>query len=209
MRKGKIKEIIKNLLVVIIVTLILISILALIYSFTQQNIAINETLFKKKAILLAAGFSLPSKNIDILNLYDQSIKELIKKEDVEVYLFINNTISNKDILSSGYVLIFTGAGLWGEINTALAFGKDLKTIAGIEFISQNETPGLGGRITEDWFKKQFKGKKDIKDIVPEKSVSKENEIAGITGATNTTKYVLKLIELGRKYVEDLNLKVLE
>lgn len=206
MRKGKIKEIIKNLLIIIIITVILISILALIYSFTQKNILINETLFKKKAILLAAGFNLPSKNIDILNLYDQTIKELIKKEDIEVYLYINNSLQEEDVLSSGYILIFTGAGLWGEITTALAFGKDLNTIAGIEFISQNETPGLGGRITESWFKKQFRGKISITEIIPEKNMPGQNEISGITGATNTTKYVLKLIELGKKYIEDLKLK---
>ena len=30
-------------------------------------------------------------------------------------------------------------------------------IVGLDIISHSETPGLGGRIEEDWFKEQFRG----------------------------------------------------
>ncbi len=209
MKKDKIKEIYKNLIVIIISTAFLISILALIYNYTKDKILINETLFKKKAVLLAAGFALPDKNQDILNIYNQSIEELGIKNNVEIFRYKNLALKDEDLFSKGYVIVLTGSGLWGEITMALAFGKDLKTIAGIEFISQNETPGLGGRIVEPWFKRQFKGKINITNIVEEKQKAAENEISAITGATNTTKYVLKIIENGKKYLEQFNLSKFE
>lgn len=209
MRKGKLKELIKNLSVVIIVTFILISILAILYSFTQQRIKINESLFKKKAILLAAGFTLPFKYNDLIDLYNSSIKEFLIKNDLEIYSFYNKELADSDIFAKGYVLVFKGPGLWGEITVALAFGKDLQTISGIEFINQNETPGLGGRITESWFKKQFRGKKNIVKLVSEKEIPSDDEISAITGATNTTKYVLNLIETGKNYIKSFQLPKFE
>lgn len=209
MKKQKFKEIGKNLVVIIIITIVLISILALIYSFTQSRIKENETVYKKRAILFASAIAIPSSYSDLINLYKDSIEELGEKDGVEIFKFINKQKDSADILSKGYVLIFSGPGLWGEITLALAFGKDLETIAGIEFISQNETPGLGGRIQEKWFKEQFRGKKNIIKLVSEKEKPKEDEISSITGATNTTKYVLNLIELGKEYIKRLNLEKIE
>jgi len=54
----------------------------------------------------------------------------------------------------------SGPGLWGTITIILAASAD-GVIRGIEIVSQNETPGLGGRIDEPVFKKQFVGKKTI------------------------------------------------
>lgn len=206
MRKEKLKEIIKNLLVVIVVSLILVSILALIYSLTQNRIKINEALVKKKAVLIAAGFSIPQNITDILKLYDSSIKEIQKDDQIEIYKYENKQIDEDNVFNTGYVLIYTGPGLWGEITIALGFGKDLKTISGLEFLAQNETPGLGGRIVEPWFKSQFKGKVNILRIVNEKQKPLDEEISGITGATNTTKYVINLINIGKEYINQLDLK---
>ena len=209
MKKDKIKDLFNNLIVVIIISIVLISILAIIYSFTQERIKGNETIFKKKAILIAAGFALPSKYSQIIELYNSSIKELGVQDKVEIYSYINKKVGEENILSKGYVLIFSGPGLWGEITIALAIANDLETIAGIEFISQNETPGLGGRIVESWFKNQFKGKNKITKLVSEKEIPADDEIASITGATNTTNYVLNLIKMGKGYIKSFNLTKLD
>ncbi|MDN3513123.1 MAG: FMN-binding protein [Candidatus Brocadia sp.] len=66
---------------------------------------------------------------------------------------------------------------------------DLETLKGIEVLDHSETPGLGGRITEDQFKKQFIGKKLRPKILVVKGRKAEgdNEVDAITGATNTSK----------------------
>ncbi len=62
-----------------------------------------------------------------------------------------------------YVIPIEGNGLWDIIKGYLALGTDLNTVKGVSFYEHKETPGLGARITEDWFKDNFKGKKILDD----------------------------------------------
>jgi Na(+)-translocating NADH:ubiquinone oxidoreductase C subunit len=66
---------------------------------------------------------------------------------------------------------------------------DMETLKGIEVLDHSETPGLGGRITEERFKKQFIGKKLKPRIMVVKGRKSEgiNEVDAITGATNTSR----------------------
>ena len=72
---------------------------------------------------------------------------------------------------------------------------DMETLKGIEVLDHSETPGLGGRITEEQFKKQFTGKKLRPKImvVRGKKAEGNNEVDAITGATNTSKGIESFI----------------
>ena len=75
------------------------------------------------------------------------------------------------------------------ISIFICVEPDMETLKGIEVLDHSETPGLGGRITEESFKKQFAGKK-VKpnlSIVKERKAANPNEVDAITGATNTSK----------------------
>lgn len=85
-----------------------------------------------------------------------------------------------------YALPFEGAGLWGTIRGYLALSEDLSTIIGITFTEQNETPGLGGRIEEAQFRDQFR-QMELKPL------RYEGELQAITGATQTSASVLRII----------------
>lgn len=97
----------------------------------------------------------------------------------------------------GFVVTKFGYGFnkAADITLFICVGPDLETIMGIEPLDHAETPGLGGRMTEDAFKKQFVGKK----LTPKLSfvrVGKEtgdNEVHAITGASYTSKGVEKII----------------
>jgi len=78
----------------------------------------------------------------------------------------------------GYAFLAMGKGYGGDIKILVGL-EDETTIKGITIISQSETPGLGGRITEDSFASRFAGL-NIKDITLTKD---GGEIDGITGAT--------------------------
>lgn len=58
-----------------------------------------------------------------------------------------------------YIIPLSGLGLWDAIWGYLAVKEDYVTVRGTAFDHQAETPGLGARITEDWFQQQFGGKK--------------------------------------------------
>ena len=67
---------------------------------------------------------------------------------------------------------------------------DKRTITGIAFYEQSETPGLGGRIVEDDFRGQFAGKvlrpgDTMMGIIPASETLNESQVHAITGATQT------------------------
>jgi RnfABCDGE-type electron transport complex G subunit len=96
---------------------------------------------------------------------------------------------------SGYAFIASGSGYGGDIDILVGLGSDLK-IKDISILKQTETPGLGGRITEDTFTGQFKGLSASEVALR----SDDGTIDAITGATISSKAVVdtvreKMIEI--------------
>ena len=84
-----------------------------------------------------------------------------------------------------------GAGLWGPIWGYVAVNED-KTIRGVYFDHESETPGLGAKIKDDpAFRAEFEGKPVIYSAdAPAFSIVKggasvDNAVDAITGATMT------------------------
>lgn len=72
-----------------------------------------------------------------------------------------------------------GKGYGGDVNVIVGFDVTADTLVGISVTTHKETPGLGSRIQEPAFTKQFKGK------APEKATLKKDggDIDAISGAT--------------------------
>ena len=166
------------LLFMLIITALCISITAELYLSTQERVSANESLFLRKTILEAAGVEYPDDFIKISELYESSVRE----SDGIYYV----TDSNGDLV---YVLPFSGPGLWGTINLMIGYNSRLDALTGIGIVSQNETPGLGARIEESWFKQQFAGKWGPFTLVEEGTADQPDEIDGITGATRTSRSI--------------------
>lgn len=87
-----------------------------------------------------------------------------------------------------------GQGFWGPIQGIAAVDPEGKAIIGLAFYKHMETPGLGGRMTEEWFQNQFKGLslRPLKDgkkifyLIPEGTSRKPEELDAITGATQSS-----------------------
>lgn len=116
-----------------------------------------------------------------------------------------------------YIVPMTGAGLWGGIWGYVALDDDCETVFGTYFSHESETAGLGARIVEEWFQDSFKGKKlyadgDDKTIAlsvvkkgKEGTMSPDNYVNGVTGATLTSNGVDEMIKDGlSKYQDILN-----
>ncbi len=116
--------------------------------------------------------------------------EKIKTVDYDLYIVFN---SSGDTL--GYAMPIEGNGFQGKIRMMIGIKPDLKEITGLEVLEQAETPGLGDRIREDEFRKQFANLVTnplvewIKGSKPEKA----NQIQTITGATISSKSVVAII----------------
>ncbi len=183
-----------------IITLIFISILATFYQLSYEKVKRYQEMQLKKMVLEV--FELPIENIknDFINFIT-----IQKIEDLQYYE------ARIDSVLLGYCFPISGNGLWGTIQALLAVTPDFGKIINIEIMNQNETPGLGSRITEDWFKKQFKGKHIIDNdvvvsfiLIPENETTGDNDIKKITGATTSSQAVLDMIY---KNIEKYNLEL--
>jgi len=83
---------------------------------------------------------------------------------------------------SGVVFKASAKGYSGAIVTMVAMLKD-GTISAIKVLSQNETPGLGAKISESGFSSQFTGCKDL------------SAVQAITGATISSSAVIESVKM--------------
>ncbi len=105
---------------------------------------------------------------------------------------------------------FTGMGLWGPIKGVLALESDLRTIKSVSFYQQEETPGLGGEIGADWFRRQFENKQLLSAegqaefrVLKPGAQAGPTEVDGISGATMTSQRVgLMLDNLAKSLAEE-------
>jgi Na+-transporting NADH:ubiquinone oxidoreductase subunit C len=156
---------------------------------TSQQVKKNQELFMIRAVLNAMGIPYTSDDeaIDIF-------KSKVTMETKDSYNLFSAEVDGEKV----YAILFNGSGLWGNISGVLAVNSDVSRIVGIDFISQSETPGLGGRIEESWFKEQFRNEAivDGKVLVSTTKVpdSKDDgQVDAITGATLTSKSIEKII----------------
>lgn len=170
---------------------VFVGVLAFFYQSTKGRVENYRQTQKMKTVL--SLFSLPTDNA--AESYRQHISEKSTKDGYVYYQ------AKSDTLLLGYAFPIYGKGLWSSLEAMLSVSADYQTILGLEIIEQAETPGLGGRITENWFRDQFKGKSlfDGKSVtsftlIGEDSQTKNNmDIRQITGATLSSSSVLKMI----------------
>lgn len=158
--------------------------------YTAPLIAKNEELKLKSSVLDALEISYDKSKI--ISVFDDKV-EVLNRANSAFY------VASDGILAFG----FYGPGLWGPISGIISLEKDLKTIRKLKVTHQEETPGLGGRIAEEVYLKQFKNKEVLPRIVfmPEGKSSKKNEVDSITGATGSSRAFEKLInENVQKYL---------
>ncbi len=170
----------------VLLTVVFISAVSGLFLSTKERVELNETLNLKRAVLYAAGIEYPAGDpAGVQEVYSQRVREVGQTEGRPEYYEIL-----KDNSVTGYAAFVSGAGLWGQIVAIFGFEQSLDEFTGVEFIEQNETPGLGARITEEWFKEQFRGKQGPFSLVEEGTADAPGELDAITGATRTSNAVL-------------------
>jgi Na+-transporting NADH:ubiquinone oxidoreductase subunit C len=170
----------------VLLTGILVFALAFAYEGFKPAITGNEQLRERRAVLDSLGLDQGLSDGEV----NATFESLIKPSDVngnEAYEYM------QDGEVKGYALPFTGAGLWGSISGYLGVNADMTRTTGIVFTSQNETPGLGGRIDEAQYKEQFRGLPVDSDRPIEYGDHSDYRVDAITGATQTSSAVLRMV----------------
>lgn len=187
----------KGYLYTILFTMICAAVFTSILAFAQTaltpKISENQTVFIRKAIMYSFNMDINGTNDEINKRFDQFVKP-DPKNGVEAYKQVDESGN-----AVAYAFPFQGSGLWGQLKGYLALDKDMKTVKGITFTEQNETPGLGGRIDESPFKEQFRGL-----VMPEGELKYgkigDKQIDAITGATLTSNSVMRILNDAKKSV---------
>lgn len=132
----------------------------------------------------------------LIEIYEANIKEQAASDELTYYEYRPASASGS---LEAVAVRFAGPGLWAPVKGFLALEADKRTIRGITFYEQEETPGLGGDIVTDKFRNQFAGKSIVDSngkagiIIGPGKQSLSNGVDGITGATMTCDKVQQMI----------------
>ncbi|MGO1468702.1 MAG: FMN-binding protein [Tissierella sp.] len=173
-----------------LVTAVFAALLATLdYSTAEQIEFLANTELQEKILYV---FDIPVESEDPEEI-DKQFEETIETKELEnnkkLYLLEEN---GED---KAYAFPVSGSGLWGNIEGYAGISADYSTLIGIDFISHSETPGLGGRISEEWFKEQFRGidLEDPKDEYIIYTPASGGNVDAITGATLTSQSVREFL----------------
>lgn len=171
----------------LVISAVIALVLASANAFFKPMINQNTLVADRKAILYVFGADTQGSSEDILSRFDANVKPATVS-GIDVYRQVDAQGKTQAL-----AVPFEGAGLWGTIQGYLGVSPDLKSVKGIVFTSQNETPGLGGRIDELAYREQFRGLPIQPGAQFAYGQVGGSRIDAITGATQTSKSVLKII----------------
>jgi Na+-transporting NADH:ubiquinone oxidoreductase subunit C len=135
----------------------------------------------------AAGLPEAHTREALINWYQADV-DVVNDADTQPDYFQIKQADGKDAI----VVATTGPGLWGMITALVGITPDGTEIMGVTFMDHTETPGLGARIDEPWFKQQFVGRqgpfRTLRAEPKDKSgrAPATDTIDQITGATITS-----------------------
>jgi Na+-transporting NADH:ubiquinone oxidoreductase subunit C len=173
--------------------------------FTEPYRIANQEAEEMKNILIALKVPMPdgASPEQLVDVFEQNVKD--EHGDKAVYVYSPNDAGGK---VEAIALRFNGPGLWGRIKGFLALEADRKTIRGLTFYEQEETPGLGGDIVLPSFRARFESKSIVDEngkpgiIIKIGGGELPNGVDGISGATMTCDKVQAMLnEVIQRLVE--------
>ena len=181
--------------------------LTAVASFTAPYQQANAEAEKNQNILgvLQVPYPVKSSSQELVKIFEDNVS-LEQKGALTMYRYVPPRDSGNE---ETVAVAFEGPGLWGPVKGFLALGSDMRTIRGITFYEQEETPGLGGEIAESWFQEQFVGKSIVDQdgnpgiIISSSEGTAPNKVDAISGATMTCDKVQAMLnEAIKRIVEE-------
>ena len=177
-----------------LITLLFTSMVSAVKIINEERIERNEKIKLQRIVLEVLGMPIYKDTSDgvVARLFQGRVKAINVNDKI---LYVGYEEGGRNII--GYAFPVGGPGFWGPIAGLVAVDEKAARVSGIAFTKHSETPGLGGRMTEPWFRNQFKGlrlfpvegDKRIFYLKPEGTGKAPNELSAITGATGTSRAV--------------------
>lgn len=190
-------KIIKNTLILTVITLVAGLLLGAAYEITKEPIAQSEENAKREAWQAvfpdadADAFESVDVDTDIAN---QVIKDLGISGSIDEVCIVDGG-------ETGYVITTTdGEGYGGDIQVTVGITAD-GTVSGVSFLSISETAGLGMKATEASFYEQYVGVQTDQFYVS-KDGGEGEPIDALSGATITTRAVTGAVNAALAYFQN-------
>jgi Na+-transporting NADH:ubiquinone oxidoreductase subunit C len=169
-----------------VATLCFSAVLLVFGNFTRDRVKNNEQIAFERSVLQALSVTIPERisPADLHRLFTDTVHPADESSAGALRYMRGDSIA-------AYALPIQGPGFWAPIKGVIGIAADKRTITGISFYEQNETPGLGGEIVKQEFRDQFVGKTLSNDAKPleirmTNTVLDEHSVHAITGATQTS-----------------------
>ena len=175
-----------------LITLFFTSIVSAVKLVNEERIETNQRVKLQRIILNVLNISVPEKAPakELVDIFESRVKSI----DVQgKRLYVGYEKDGQKI--TGYAFPVGGPGFWGPIYGMVAVDPKASKILGLAFYKHSETPGLGARMTEEWFTNQFIGlplypteeDRNIFYLKPTGTKEAPNDLDAITGATGTSR----------------------
>lgn len=186
-------KIIKNTLILTIITVVAGLGLGLVYEVTKEPIAQTQEQAKKEA------WQTVFSDVQLEDFKAVDVDQVAADETVEA-LGVKATVDEVcEAADQGYVVTVTDKeGYGGNIQITVGIQKD-GTISGVSILSISETAGLGMRAQEPAFNQQYVGKNTDKFYVS-KDGGEGEPIDAISGATITSRAFTGAVNTAIGYV---------
>ena len=173
-----------------VVAFIFVALLAAANAMTVEQVRFNQQIRRQRSILIAMNVSFDTEE-EVAEIFDG-----VEEVDYDGVTLLQLDFEGE----TRYAKEVSGGGVWGTIRAILGIQSDGERLLGLEIVEHNETPGLGGRIDEDWFKRQFREKKIVDGTIEFNEQPGEGDfdpdsgrIDRITGATGTSTSMRRII----------------
>lgn len=170
------------------ITFLMASLLSAAHTATLSRVERNQELRYQRAVLGAIGIQ-EELDSEISTRYAE-----LDRIPVDAGVLYQARAGDSRVVA----MPFSGPGVWGDITGVLALDPENDRLAGVVIIDHNETPGLGGRVTEPEFLAQFRG-----ELVPPSGLAlgrgggdpdpDNGRIDAITGATGTSRAFHRIV----------------
>lgn len=183
-----------SVLYMFLITLFFTSVVSGVKLFNEERIQTNQRVKLQRIILKVLDMPVGDKvsDKDLVKTFETRVRSIQIKDKT---LYMGYEEHGEKI--RGYAFPVGGPGFWGPIYGMVAVDPKASKIIGIAFYKHSETPGLGARMTEEWFTNQFvglplypiEGDKKIFYLRPIGTKEAPKELDAITGATGTSRSV--------------------
>ena len=184
--------IIKNTVILTMITLISGLLLGLVYEVTKNPIAFAKEKAKQEAYKEVFA---DAESFEALENFEEYI--------VEANVINEVVVAHAGAEKMGYVITVTNNEAYGGSLTITMGIRNDGTTNGISFLTLAETAGLGMKAKESEFKNQYADKNVDSFEVTKTGAANDNQIDAISGATITSKSVTSAVNAGITYFEEV------